>query len=77
MLENRKEIDEKLHDIEDKEQLQDDCTYIQNIKNNIRNTSINRLEELRVEFIKNNNIHREEQVIVNRIFKFLKDKEKA
>lgn len=43
----RKENDEKLHDVEDKEQLKEDCLYIQSIKNNIKNTSIKRLEELR------------------------------
>jgi hypothetical protein len=68
-----KENDE-LRKSEENEQLQNDCTYVQIIKDNIRNTSINRLEELRIEFIKTNNIYREEQVIVNRIFKFLKEK---
>jgi hypothetical protein len=73
MTQIRKENDE-LRKAEENEQLINDCAYIQTIKDNIRNTSINRLEELRIEFIKTNNIYREEQVIVNRIFKFLKEK---
>jgi hypothetical protein len=70
----RKEIDNNLNEVEESEQLQTDCKYIQKIKDNIRNTSIKRLEELRVEFIKTNNIYREEQVTVNKVFKFLKEK---
>jgi hypothetical protein len=68
-----KENDE-LRIAEENEELQNDCAYVQKIKNNIRNTSINRLEELRIDFIKTNNIHRDEQVVVNRVFKYLKER---
>jgi len=71
----RKEIDEKLHDIEDKEKLEEDSAYIQSVKNNIKNTSIKRLEELRREFL-NSDFHLDikEINLINKVFNFLKEK---
>ncbi|MDD2495158.1 MAG: hypothetical protein PHE29_08200 [Tissierellia bacterium] len=75
MLEDRKEINEKLHDIEDKERLAEDSSYIQNIKTEIKNTSIKRLEELRKEFVKKNvQMNSLEILAINRFVEYLKDK---
>lgn len=74
-MELRKELDSyTLDEIESREQLEKDCNYIKNIKNQMKQTSVNRLEELRLEFIKTNHVDREKQVFVNQIFAFLKTK---
>jgi hypothetical protein len=72
----RKEND--INTIEERENLIQDTKNTERLKNRameyIKNDAIKHLEELRVEFIKTNNIHREEQVTINRVFNFLKNK---
>jgi hypothetical protein len=49
-----KENDEKLHEIIDRENLNQDCAYIRNIKNEISETVNKEVEEAKKEFIKRN-----------------------
>lgn len=74
---NRKELDTyTLEELENKERLEEDCAYIRGIKKQMRSTSQKRLEQERIEFIKNRNddLSVEEHVIVNEVFDFLKDR---
>jgi hypothetical protein len=77
MTMNRKENDIcTLDKIEGRERLNEDCNYIRNIKNNMKSTSQKRLEQERIEFIKNRNsdLSVEEHLIVNEVFEFLKNR---
>jgi hypothetical protein len=74
----RKENDEKLHDVEDKEELEKDCKNINEITNKydanklIRKDFIIRLEELKSEYMIKNPLS--DYYIANKVFNFLKDK---
>jgi flagellar biosynthesis/type III secretory pathway chaperone len=69
MAEIRKEID-TLAEEEEKDNLKRDCDALARIKQQ----AIHNYEELRKEFIINNHIMREDQVLVNKIFQFLKER---
>ena len=70
----RKEIDEKLQEIEDREELEKDSMYIRNIKDNIKNTFISNYENLKKEYIKNTQLKPSEILVINRFVEFLKNK---
>lgn len=75
MFEERKEIDEKLHEIEDKERLIQDCENTNIAMQYIRNTAINNYESWRKEFIKRNvQLNTSEIMAVNKFVDFLKNK---
>jgi hypothetical protein len=63
-----------LDEVENDERLQQDCKYVANIKKSIRDTYIHRLEEMKNEFIKTNQIDEEEQYFTQKVFEFLKSK---
>lgn len=69
----RKEND-TLYEIEEKEKLTEDISYIQNIKNNIKNTFISNYENLKKEYIKNTQLKPSEILTINRFVEFLKDR---
>ena len=74
----RKENEIKLHEIVEKEELENDCKNINEIRNKysvnelIRRDSIKHLEELRIEYIAKN--PSTEYYIANKVFEFLKKK---
>jgi hypothetical protein len=76
-MENRKEQDNHtLEELEENERLDTDCSYIRGIKEEMRTISKRRLEQERIEFIKNRNddLSVEEHVIINAVFDFLKQR---
>lgn len=75
----RKEIDEKLQEIEDREELEKDCENIKKYNNvgleYIRRDAIKLYDELEKEFLYNNlMLSFDEKLLVKKIFKFLKDR---
>lgn len=74
-MQNRKENEEKLLEIINREELEIDCNNTNNVAMKyIKKDAVKHLEELRIEYIKLNHIQREEQVIINKLFAFLKEK---
>lgn len=79
-MQNRKENDKKLYEIEDNEQLNQDCENTRKYTNNIgleyiRKDAIKQYEELQKEFLHNNMwLGINEILVVNKVFKFLKEK---
>jgi len=66
-----------LDEIERDERLKEDCNKtgkVNKYMGYIRETAQNRLEDLRKEYILENCLDREEQLYVNRVFNFLKEK---
>jgi uncharacterized membrane protein YcaP (DUF421 family) len=64
-----------LDEIIDKENLQNDCSYIRKIKDSIRNTEIQRLEEIRREFIeKNLSMSIEDMELIDTLFEYIEGK---
>jgi hypothetical protein len=78
-MNDREEIDNKLNDIEEDEQLQSDCENVNKYKNigleYIKKDAIKRLDELRKEFL-NSDFHFDikEINLINKVFNFLKDR---
>lgn len=71
----RKEVDTyTLDEIEQQEGLQADCNKVGKVNKHmqyIKNDAVNRLEDLRTEYILENCADREERMFANKVFNFL------
>jgi hypothetical protein len=78
-MEQRKENDEKLHEIEDKEQLNADCENTKKYNNigleYVRRDAIRQYNELEKEYLHSNvMLSFDEKLLIKKVFKYLKDK---
>jgi hypothetical protein len=74
-MEIRKELDITLEEAESQENLQADCKKSENIAMKlIKMDAVKRLEELRLLFIHEHHLRKDEQPMVNRVFNWLKEK---